>query len=145
MIYIKIICFTNVTLCFKMLSNVLEKHMKKTLYGAAIPFLLAALATVALPALGLARYGISALTLAMLAGALLGNAIPGLSAGAMVPGLRFAQRRVLRDLREDGVAREEEGVELQRALGDVGVGEGDGESFAAEIAAQAGDVDLVSE
>ena len=72
------------------------KQTKNLLYGIGIPFLLAALATAALPAIGLARYGISPLTLAMLAGALLGNVVPGLSAGALVPGLRFVQRRVLR-------------------------------------------------
>ena len=74
----------------------MDGYMKQTLCGVGIPFLLAAVATVALPELGLGRYGISSLTLAMLAGALLGNALPGLSAGAMVPGLRFMQRRVLR-------------------------------------------------
>jgi len=82
-----------------MLSNQSETHMRQTrqlLYGIGIPFLLAGLATLALPALGLARYGISALTLAMLAGAVLGNAVPSLSAGPLAPGLRFAQRRVLR-------------------------------------------------
>jgi len=70
--------------------------MKQTLYGIGIPFLLATLATTAVPAFGLAHYGISPLTLAMLAGALLGNVIPGLSAGKLVAGLRFVQRRVLR-------------------------------------------------
>ena len=48
-------------------------HMKQTknlLYGIGIPCVLAGLATVALPAIGLARYGISALTLAMMAEAL---------------------------------------------------------------------------
>jgi len=72
------------------------KQTKNLLYGIGIPCVLAGLATVALPAIGLARYGISALTLAMMAGALLGNVIPGLSGGAMVPGLRFVQRRMLR-------------------------------------------------
>ena len=70
--------------------------MNKTLYGIGIPFVLAALATVALPVFRLASYGISSLTLAMLAGAVLGNVAPGLSAGPLVPGLRFVQRRVLR-------------------------------------------------
>lgn len=72
------------------------KLSKNHLYGIGIPLLLAALATAALPALGLARYGISALTLAMLAGAFTGNLMPSLSSGPMAPGLRLVQRRVLR-------------------------------------------------
>ena len=72
------------------------RQTKHLLYGIGIPVLLAALSTVALPAFGLARYGISSLTLAMLGGALLGNVLPALSSGPLVPGLRFVQRRMLR-------------------------------------------------
>ncbi|WP_028103694.1 YeiH family protein [Pseudoduganella violaceinigra] len=72
------------------------KQGMKFMFGAGTPFVLAAAATMALPALGLGRYGISALTLALLAGALLGNLLPALSAAPLVPGLRFVQRRVLR-------------------------------------------------
>lgn len=43
---------------------------------------------------------------------------------------------MLRDLGEDRIAREEHGIELDRALRDVGIGEGDGDAFAAKLATQ---------
>ena len=42
------------------------------------------------------QYGVSSLTLAILIGVLLGNALPGLGKGRCRPGLAFAQRRFLR-------------------------------------------------
>ena len=42
------------------------------------------------------QYGVSSLTLAILIGVLLGNALPGLGKGRFRPGLAFAQRRFLR-------------------------------------------------
>lgn len=55
-------------------------------------------ATMAVDTLGLARFGVSALTLAIVAGALLGNSIGALarSSGSWHPGVRFAQRHLLR-------------------------------------------------
>lgn len=46
--------------------------------------------------LGLSRFGISSLTLAIVAGALVSNVFPAVASGKWHPGVRFAQRNLLR-------------------------------------------------
>ena len=57
---------------------------------------MASLAYLAVGYSALRDYGISSLTLAILLGALLGNAMPALGCDVFRPGLAFAQRRLLR-------------------------------------------------
>ena len=68
----------------------------RVLPGVALVALIAAVAYAAIRMTSLGLLGISALTLAILAGALLGNLRPAVASGAFQPGLAFAQRRLLR-------------------------------------------------
>ena len=64
--------------------------------GVVLVATIAAMAWGAIQWDGVRQYGISSLTLAILIGVLLGNALPGLGKGRFRPGLAFAQRRFLR-------------------------------------------------
>lgn len=68
----------------------------RVLPGLVLVSLMAAAAYAAIRMTSLGQLGVSALTLAILAGALLGNLRPAVASGACQPGLAFAQRRLLR-------------------------------------------------
>jgi uncharacterized integral membrane protein (TIGR00698 family) len=71
-------------------------HRHATLPGLGLLALLGAAALFAAGLPGMASHGLSALSLAIIGGAVLGNLRPALGQGACVPGLRFAQRVLLR-------------------------------------------------
>lgn len=68
----------------------------RLLSGIALVSAIAATAYLLIQWTALRTFGISALTLAILIGALLGNTLPKLGGSALRPGLAFAQRRLLR-------------------------------------------------
>lgn len=64
--------------------------------GLFLVLLLSIAAMLIAQGFGLARYGFSPLTLAIVLGTLLGNLRPRLTSGACLPGLRFTQKSILR-------------------------------------------------
>lgn len=75
-----------------------QTHPHSPYRGLALLAVLGVAATLAVDNFGLARFGISALTLAIVAGAVLGNSCAALArtTGPWHPGVRFAQRHLLR-------------------------------------------------
>lgn len=71
-------------------------ELRRLLPGVALVSVIAAVAFALIQMTSLGRLGISALTLAILFGALLGNIKPAVASGPCQPGLAFAQRRLLR-------------------------------------------------
>jgi len=64
--------------------------------GLLLVFLLTLIAMLLSAQFGLARYGLSPLSLAIVLGAFLGNALPHLTSGSRQAGLRFTQKTLLR-------------------------------------------------
>lgn len=70
--------------------------LRNLLPGLSLVALLTAGAVLLAQAFGLARYGLSPLTLAIVLGAVCGNSLPQLTAGSRQAGLRFTQKTLLR-------------------------------------------------
>jgi uncharacterized integral membrane protein (TIGR00698 family) len=70
--------------------------LRPLLPGVLLACAITAVAMLAAQLGGLGRFGLSPLTLAIIAGVILGNAVPGLTAGNRQPGLRFVQKTLLR-------------------------------------------------
>lgn len=96
------------------------RTLRNLLPGLGLVVLLTASAVLLAQAFGLARYGLSPLTLAIVLGAVFGNALPQLAAGTCQGGLRFTQKTVLRT----GVALYGFNLSLQQIaqVGATGIG-----------------------
>lgn len=100
--------------------DIVVQTLRNLTPGLILVFLLTSIAMLLAQHLGLARYGMSPLTLAIIFGATLGNLVPHLTAGSRQAGLRLTQKTILRA----GVALYGFNLSFQQivAVGSVGIG-----------------------